>query len=167
MGRPSPLLSVFFLPTPILVFFSHLPPTERTPMTVTTPTVPDEETPLLGDQRTSATEPGSGAATLAGPSNQGSPTPSVKGKADVNRGSGVVKKTPLPWAQFSIVLFLQLAERLTSQVIYPVSCSAGFFFLFAVARHVPMGFHQTLNDTFVVCTGSQFERRHPFVEPTS
>ncbi|KAF8235749.1 member of major facilitator superfamily multidrug-resistance, DHA1 sub-family [Tricholoma matsutake] len=32
-----------------------------------------------------------------------------------------VKKppTPLPWFQFSIVLFLQLAEPLTSQVIYP------------------------------------------------
>jgi hypothetical protein len=27
--------------------------------------------------------------------------------------------TPLPWFQFSIVLFLQLAEPLTSQVIYP------------------------------------------------
>lgn len=29
------------------------------------------------------------------------------------------KITPLPWAQFSIVLFLQLAEPLTSNVIYP------------------------------------------------
>ncbi|TFK50147.1 member of major facilitator superfamily multidrug-resistance, DHA1 sub-family [Heliocybe sulcata] len=29
------------------------------------------------------------------------------------------KPTPIPWAQFSIVLFLQLAEPLTSQVIYP------------------------------------------------
>ncbi|KAF9037054.1 major facilitator superfamily domain-containing protein [Panaeolus papilionaceus] len=29
------------------------------------------------------------------------------------------KITPLPWFQFSIVLFLQLAEPLTSQVIYP------------------------------------------------
>ncbi|KAF9048820.1 member of major facilitator superfamily multidrug-resistance, DHA1 sub-family [Panaeolus papilionaceus] len=29
------------------------------------------------------------------------------------------KVTPLPWFQFSIVLFLQLAEPLTSQVIYP------------------------------------------------
>ena len=27
--------------------------------------------------------------------------------------------TPLPWFQFSIVLFLQLAEPLTSYVIYP------------------------------------------------
>ncbi|EKM57753.1 uncharacterized protein PHACADRAFT_158787 [Phanerochaete carnosa HHB-10118-sp] len=29
------------------------------------------------------------------------------------------KPTPLPWAQFSILLILQLAEPLTSQVIYP------------------------------------------------
>lgn len=29
------------------------------------------------------------------------------------------KKTPLPWFQFSLVLFLQLAEPLTSNVIYP------------------------------------------------
>ncbi|KDQ59071.1 hypothetical protein JAAARDRAFT_128086 [Jaapia argillacea MUCL 33604] len=29
------------------------------------------------------------------------------------------KPTPLPWAQLSIILFLQLAEPLTSQVIYP------------------------------------------------
>lgn len=27
--------------------------------------------------------------------------------------------TPLPWAQFSILLILQLAEPLTNQVIYP------------------------------------------------
>ncbi|KAF9480005.1 major facilitator superfamily multidrug-resistance, DHA1 sub-family [Pholiota conissans] len=32
---------------------------------------------------------------------------------------GKQKATPLPWFQFSIVLFLQLAEPLTSQVIYP------------------------------------------------
>ncbi|KAJ3568221.1 hypothetical protein NP233_g5856 [Leucocoprinus birnbaumii] len=29
------------------------------------------------------------------------------------------KKTPLPWFQFGLVLFLQLGEPLTSQVIYP------------------------------------------------
>ncbi|KAG2335852.1 hypothetical protein BDR05DRAFT_831212, partial [Suillus weaverae] len=28
-------------------------------------------------------------------------------------------RTPLPWCQFSIILFLQLAEPLTSQVIAP------------------------------------------------
>ena len=32
---------------------------------------------------------------------------------------GKKKATPLPFFQFSIVLFLQLAEPLTSQVIYP------------------------------------------------
>lgn len=30
-------------------------------------------------------------------------------------------RTPLPWAQFSMLLVLQLAEPLTSQVIYPFS----------------------------------------------
>lgn len=29
------------------------------------------------------------------------------------------RRTPLPWRQFSIILFLQLAEPLTSQVIAP------------------------------------------------
>lgn len=29
------------------------------------------------------------------------------------------RETPLDWPQFSLVLFLQLAEPLTSQVIYP------------------------------------------------
>ncbi|KAF8969114.1 member of major facilitator superfamily multidrug-resistance, DHA1 sub-family [Flammula alnicola] len=33
--------------------------------------------------------------------------------------NGKRQPTPLPWFQFSIVLFLQLAEPLTSQVIYP------------------------------------------------
>ena len=31
----------------------------------------------------------------------------------------VKKTTPLPWGQFSIILAVQLAEPLTSQVIYP------------------------------------------------
>jgi len=101
-------------------------------MTVTTLTAPDEETPLLHGQHRSAiggvTEPNSEAVTLAGPSNQGSRASSVVGKTSPNRGSGMVKKTPLPWAQFSIILFLQLAEPLTSQVISPVSFSfTGFF----------------------------------------
>ena len=29
------------------------------------------------------------------------------------------KETPIPWGHYSLVLFLQLAEPLTSQVIYP------------------------------------------------
>jgi hypothetical protein len=101
-------------------------------MTTAIPTLPDEETPLLGGQRVSAVritepEPEFEAATLAGPSNQGSRTSSIKSKTDAKGLSeDVVKKTPLPWAQFSIVMFLQLAEPLTSQVIYPVSSPVVF-----------------------------------------
>ncbi|KAI0768094.1 MFS general substrate transporter [Trametes elegans] len=36
-----------------------------------------------------------------------------------SRGPHKRKHTPLPWGQFSILLILQLAEPLTSQVIYP------------------------------------------------
>ena len=34
------------------------------------------------------------------------------------------KHNPIPWAQFSIILVLQLAEPLTSQVIYPFAPEA-------------------------------------------
>ena len=99
-------------------------------MTVTIPTAPDEETPLLGGQRVSAvgriTESDSKAAMLPTPSNQGSRTASVKGKTNANGGTETAKKTPLPWAQFSIILLLQFAEPLTAQVIYPVSSLTGF-----------------------------------------
>ncbi|KAF9790416.1 member of major facilitator multidrug-resistance DHA1 sub-family [Thelephora terrestris] len=92
-------------------------------MPLTIPTGPDEETPLLGGRQVSdvrsISEQDSEAATLAGPSNRGSRTSSIKGKANANLAPEVVKKTPVPWAQFSIVMFLQLAEPLTSQVIYP------------------------------------------------
>jgi hypothetical protein len=37
----------------------------------------------------------------------------------LQENNGKKRPTPLPWFQFSIVLFLQLAEPLTSQVIYP------------------------------------------------
>jgi hypothetical protein len=37
------------------------------------------------------------------------------------------KKNPVPWAQVSILLFLQLAEPLTSQVIYPFTPEARHF----------------------------------------
>jgi hypothetical protein len=101
-------------------------------MTTTIPTLPDEETPLLGGQQASAvgriTEPEPDAATLACPSNQSSCTSSIGGKTNPKEGSNVVQRTPLPWAQFSIVLFLQLAEPLTSQVIYPVSSPVASFF---------------------------------------
>ena len=93
-------------------------------MTVADSTVPNEETPLLGGNQVSAiegviSEPDSEAATLEGLSNS-SRTPSIA-KNNATGASEPVKKTPLPWAQFSILLFLQLAEPLTSQVIYPVS----------------------------------------------
>lgn len=96
--------------------YLSLPPTEQLLMAVTIPTVPDEETPLLGGQHLSAVaritkfEPG--ATTLTDPSNP-------------DAGSNPKKTIPLPWAQFSIVLFLQLTEPLTSQVIYPVSFPTG------------------------------------------
>lgn len=37
----------------------------------------------------------------------------------LQENTGKKQPTPLPWFQFSIVLFLQLAEPLTSHVIYP------------------------------------------------
>jgi hypothetical protein len=108
-------------------------------MATAIPTFPDEETPLLSGQRVPTvkriTEPEpepeseseSETATLAGPSNQCSRTSSIKSKTKVKVQSDVTTKTPLPWAQFSIVIFLQLAEPLTSEVIYPVSSPAMFF----------------------------------------
>lgn len=42
--------------------------------------------------------------------------------------------TPLPWFQFSIVLVLQLAEPLTSQVIYPFSPQVIFFWFSCADR---------------------------------
>ena len=112
-------------------------------MATAIPTFSDEETPLLSGQRVPAvkriTEPepesdsDSETATLAGPSNQCSRTSSIKSKTKVKEQSDAVKKTPLPWAQFSIVIFLQLAEPLTSEVIYPVSSPAVFFFFALVS----------------------------------
>lgn len=89
-----------------------------------TPAAPNEETPLLSGQQTSAVgttaAPEPEVATLDGPPNRGSRAQGTEGKT---RTSKVPKKTPLPWAQFSVVMFSQLAEPLTSQVIYPVSSS--------------------------------------------
>ena len=90
---------------------------------MTTTTVPNEETPLLGGQRHSAVgravEPESEVSTLAG-----SRTPSIKGRS-VDGGPDMAKKTPLPWGQLSIILVLELAEPLTAQVISPVSTMTG------------------------------------------
>lgn len=99
-------------------------------MTATILIAPDKETPLLGGKGVPAVEvmmsvPSSEAATLVGPSSQGSWSPSVKGSENASGILEPLKKTPLPWAQFSIVLFFQLAEPLTAQVIYPVSPTLG------------------------------------------
>ena len=88
--------------------------------------VSDEETSLLGGQQVSAieriTESEPRADTLTDPSNRGSE-------------SKLIKKTPFPWAQFSIVLFLQLAEPFSLLAIYPVSLLSGFFLaLFCFGR---------------------------------
>ena len=89
---------------------------------------PNEETPLLGGQQVLASGGVAGhepeVDTLAG-----SRTPSVEGRTNADGWSDVIKKTPLPWAQLSIVLFLELAEPLTSQVISPVSSSTGFLLI--------------------------------------
>lgn len=89
-----------------------------------TTTTPDDRTPLLCGQQVptirSVTEPEPEPAPLAGPSNQSSRIQSAEG-GSTNGGSDVTKKTPLPWGQLSVVLFLQLAEPLTAQVISPVS----------------------------------------------
>ena len=80
------------------------------------------------------------AATLTGPSNRGSE-------------SKLIKKKPFPWAQFSIVLFLQLAEPLALQAIYPVSLLAGFFLacFFGRGRRGPKGSAvRALNDPSIL-----------------
>lgn len=46
-------------------------------------------------------------------------SPQVDEETPLLRSQQSLKPTPLPWFQFSIVMFLQLAEPLTSQVIYP------------------------------------------------
>ena len=43
--------------------------------------------------------------------------------------NGKKQATPLPWFQFAILLFLQLAEPLTSNVIYPFAPEVYFFYM--------------------------------------
>ena len=145
----------------VLLFVT--PPSEQNFMTTMTPTAPDEESPLLGTQRGPAIgrtvrhEPE--VITSAGPSNRGSRTPSVRNGMNINERSGVVKKTPLPWAQLSITLHLLLMEPLTSQVISPVSPSAGFLliFCFGAVSHRPKGFNSVLKNPL----SPSFRSLHP------
>lgn len=122
-ASPIPILSLPL--SSLLRCFVDLP-TERILMTKLT--VPDEETPLLAGQQVATTgralEPESEVATSL--SNQNNPAPGDKGTANAHGVSNAVKKTPLPWGQLAIVLVLELAEPLTSQVISPVSSSVRF-----------------------------------------
>ena len=132
-------------------------------MTVAIPAAPDEETPLLSGKIVSAiegavTEQGSEAATVAGPSSQVGRTSNTKGGANANGVSEAIKKTPLPWAQYSIVLFLQLAEPLTSQVIYPVSSTLDHWYHPGVSNRVPI---------FLVRTRGLFRFFDTSTEPTN
>ena len=125
-------------------------------------TAPDEEAPLLGGRRVPVTggiaEPEPEGATLAGFSNQRSRNPNVRATSSTDERPGVVKKTPLPWAQLSIILFLRFAEALTTQVISPVSSliSLPSRFSLAVLR---MGELIRALDVlfFAVCTRGWFE----------
>ena len=69
------------------------------------------------------------------------------------------KPTPLPWAQFTILLVLQLAEPLTSQVIYP--------FLPQVCPLKPHAFephtHYTVAHSLSAMSVSPMEMRHEWV----
>lgn len=101
--------------------------------------VPDEETPLLGGQQISAIERVTDPEPEASLSNQSSRAPSIKRRRNAYGGPDVVKKTPLPWAQFSLTLVLLLAEPLTAQVISPVSSLTHPFYLLLWRRSTPDG----------------------------
>jgi len=86
--------------------------------------MPNEETPLLGGKEAPTTGLGESRGTRttgAGLSSQNSYTPGAEGRRNAYGGPDVFKKTPLPWAQLSIGLFLEAAEPLSSRVIFPVS----------------------------------------------
>ncbi|KLO06723.1 MFS general substrate transporter [Schizopora paradoxa] len=92
------------------------------------PRIHDEETPLLrhasdDDEHDACYEShltaSSSTTTLAAPAVAASGSDSSIIKPVKASAAATREETPLPWAQFSLVLFLQLAEPLTSQVIYP------------------------------------------------
>lgn len=57
-------------------------------------------------------------------------------------------RTPLPWRQFSIILFLQLAEPFTSQVIAPFAPQVCFFLAIAesIDRYLMLAAYQLIRD---------------------
>jgi len=95
---------------------------------MTATTMPDEGLPLLDGQRVPVTgriaEPEPEDATLASPSNRRNRDPKVRATSNADERPGV--KTPLLWAQLSIILFLRFAEAVTMQVISPVSTPISF-----------------------------------------
>ena len=117
---PSPSFTLFYPPH---IFLST--PNSTHLVGRDTMTAPNEETPLLAANTVSATKPGSEVATAVSPPSQGSQTQGIGGKANADGTSEPIKRTLLPWAQFSIISFLQLVEPLTGQVIYPVSSPFG------------------------------------------
>jgi hypothetical protein len=60
-------------------------------------------------------------------------------------------KTPLPWRQFSIILFLQLTEPVTAQAIAPFAPQVNFEFVFYefLTTHEPYFFSQLIRDVGV------------------
>lgn len=75
----------------------------------------DEETRLLRTQhdeheRYDSIASSSSSSTLA---------TDIANESELESAPDPKRETPLDWPQFSLVLFLQLAEPLTSQVIYP------------------------------------------------
>lgn len=119
----SILLSLHLSLSPLILWAS--PHSLRPKGAMKIPTAPDEETPLLGCREVQVAagvvfKPNSEVVTLES-SSQNSQTPSIKCKAPASGVLELIKKTPLSWVQFSILLFLQLSEPLTSNVIYPMS----------------------------------------------
>ena len=115
----------------------------------------DEHTPLLRPEQragisiisrsVSGSSSGTKCDTYSSSSSSTLDAPSddehTAAKDDDDDGDDVPKKeTPLDWWQFSLILFLQLAEALTSQVINPfvpqVSSSSTLLGVLRRLRHV-------------------------------
>lgn len=85
------------------------------------PRMHDEETPLLrsSDDSHDDHDVRYDSPQLTASSSTATLAATATAVASSSSSKPVREETPLPWAQFSLVLFLQLAEPLTSQVIYP------------------------------------------------